>query len=98
MQEATQEQSLAQAAIEENVNDAAQAAAESETPRVEVMPSAEELLRAARLEAEEHRDAWLRAKAETENVRRRAQEDITKAHKYAAEKFAESMLPVKDSL
>lgn len=66
--------------------------------RVETLPSTEELLRAAELKATEHHDAWLRAKAETENLRRRAQEDIAKAHKYAAEKFASEMLPVKDSL
>ncbi|MEW6514927.1 MAG: nucleotide exchange factor GrpE [Pseudomonadota bacterium] len=64
----------------------------------EVMPSLEELLKAAELKAEEHHDAWLRAKAETENVRRRAQEDVTKAHKFAAEKFAGELLAVKDSL
>ena len=33
-----------------------------------------------------------------ENVRRRAQEDVSKAHKFAIEAFAESLLPVKDSL
>ncbi len=64
----------------------------------ETLPSIEELLRQAELKAEEHHDAWLRAKAETENLRRRAQEDIAKAHKYAAEKFAVEMLPVRDSL
>ncbi|MDR2239322.1 MAG: nucleotide exchange factor GrpE [Zoogloeaceae bacterium] len=64
----------------------------------ETMPGLEELLRAAELKAAEHHDAWLRAKAETENLRRRAQEDVAKAHKYAAEKFAAEMLPVKDSL
>jgi len=64
----------------------------------ETLPGLEELLRAAELKAAEHHDAWLRAKAETENLRRRAQEDIAKAHKYAAEKFAAEMLPVKDSL
>lgn len=64
----------------------------------ETMPSLEELLKAAELKAEEHHDAWLRAKAETENVRRRAQEDIAKAGKFAAEKFAGEMLAVKDSL
>ena len=48
--------------------------------------------------AKEHHDAWLRAKAETENMRRRAQEDTAKASKFAAEKFAGAMLPVKDSL
>jgi molecular chaperone GrpE len=64
----------------------------------DLMPSLEESLRQAELKAEEHHDAWLRAKAETENVRRRAQEDIAKASKFAAEKFATAMLPVKDSL
>ena len=43
-------------------------------------------------------DAYLRAKAEAENARRRADEDISKARKFAIESFAESLLPVKDSL
>jgi molecular chaperone GrpE len=64
----------------------------------DVLPSLQEALRQAELKASEHHDAWLRAKAETENVRRRAQEDIAKAAKFAAEKFAQAMLPVKDSL
>jgi len=64
----------------------------------EAMPGLEELLRAAELRAAEHHDAWLRAKAETENLRRRAQEDVAKAHKFASEKFAGELLAVKDSL
>ncbi len=64
----------------------------------ETMPSLEELLKAAELQAAEHHDAWLRAKAETENIRRRAQEDVAKAHKYAVEGFASELLAVKDSL
>ena len=44
------------------------------------------------------REEFLRAKAETENTRRRAQTDIASAHKYASENFAESLVPVKDSL
>ena len=43
-------------------------------------------------------DAYLRAKAETENIRRRAEEEIAKARKFAVENFADSLLPVKDSL
>jgi molecular chaperone GrpE len=43
-------------------------------------------------------DAYLRAKAESENIRRRAEEDMAKARKFAVEAFAESLLPVKDSL
>jgi molecular chaperone GrpE len=55
-------------------------------------------LAAAEMRAAEMQDAFLRAKAEAENIRRRAQEDISKAHKFAIENFAESMVPVKDSL
>ena len=43
-------------------------------------------------------DAYLRAVAETENVRRRGQDDVAKAHKFAIESFAEHLLPVLDSL
>lgn len=44
------------------------------------------------------KEDFLRAKAETENVRRRSQEDVSKAHKFAIENFAENLLPVLDSL
>ncbi len=64
----------------------------------EITPSLEDLLRQAELKAQEHHDAWLRAKAETENVRRRAAEDVEKARKFALEKFAGDLLAVKDSL
>lgn len=43
-------------------------------------------------------DSYLRAKAEAENARRRADDEITKARKFAVESFAESLLPVTDSL
>ena len=46
----------------------------------------------------EAQDAFLRAKADAENIRRRAQEDISKAHKFAVESFAEALLPVRESL
>ncbi|MEW5892158.1 MAG: nucleotide exchange factor GrpE [Pseudomonadota bacterium] len=71
--------------------------AASETDK-EVSPSLEEMLRLAELKAEEHHDAWLRAKAETENVRRRSLEEAEKARKFAIEKFAGELLAVKDSL
>ena len=64
----------------------------------DIMPSLEELLKAAELQAAEHHDAWLRAKAETENMRRRAAEDVEKARKFAVENFASELLAVKDSL
>ena len=78
------------------------AAAATEAPAAEshtdTLPSVEEQFRALELKAAEHYDAWLRAKAEGENIRRRAQEDIAKAHKFAVEKFAGELLAVKDSL
>ena len=49
-------------------------------------------------EAEKAREEWLRAKAEMENVRRRATEDVAKAHRYGVEAFAAALLAVKDSL
>jgi molecular chaperone GrpE len=64
----------------------------------EVMPSLEELLKQAELKAQEHHDAWLRAKAEGENIRRRAAEDVSKAQKFAVERFSNEMLAVMDSL
>ena len=64
----------------------------------DTMPSMEEMLRQVELKAEEHHDAWLRAKAETENMRRRAAEDVDKARKFAVENFASELLAVKDSL
>lgn len=55
-------------------------------------------LAAAEAKAQESHELYLRAHAEMENVRRRAQEDVSKAHKFAIEGFAESVLPVRDSL
>ncbi len=43
-------------------------------------------------------DQYLRAKADAENARRRAEEEVSKARKFAVESFAESLLPVIDSL
>lgn len=59
---------------------------------------ADDALSKAMAEAAEMKDAWLRARAEVENVRRQGQTDIAKAHKYAIEKFAQDLLTVKDAL
>lgn len=55
-------------------------------------------LAAAVAAASEANDQFLRSRAEMENIRRRAQEEVTRARKYAIEPFAESLLPVRDSL
>jgi len=67
-------------------------------PAVATEPTLEDKLAAAEARAAEMQDAFLRARAEGENIRRRAQDDIAKAHKFAIEGFAESLLAVKDSL
>jgi len=64
----------------------------------EPQPSLEHLLKEAEIRAAEHHDAWIRAKAETENIRKRAQSDVTNAHKYAIENFSAELLTVMDSL
>jgi molecular chaperone GrpE len=61
-------------------------------------PSVEERLAVAEALASQHYEAYLRARAEGENIRRRAHEDIVKAHKFALEGLAPELLPVKDSL
>ena len=74
------------------------AAAAAATPGSDTLPSAEQRL--AELEAKHASvsDAYMRAKAEAENTRRRAEEEMSKARKFAVESFAETLLPVCDSL
>jgi len=58
----------------------------------------EELLLEAQAKIEEQREAMLRAVADADNVRKRAQAEAIASQKYAVERFAESLLPVMDSL
>lgn len=58
----------------------------------------QQALSAAEARVQEHYDNLLRAQAEMENVRRRAQEEVAKARKFGIESFAEGLVPVKDSL
>ena len=96
--ENTQEKILGNEPTIEPTLEAATAAEPSAADKVDTLPSIHEQFRTLELQAAEHYDAWLRAKAEGENIRRRAQEDISKAHKFAVEKFAGELLAVKDSL
>jgi len=77
-------------------------AAQSTVKSDQLLTPAEVLLqdRLASAEARflDMQDAFLRAKADSENVRRRSLEDVAKARKFAIENFAEAMVPVRDSL
>ncbi|MDR2875715.1 MAG: nucleotide exchange factor GrpE, partial [Methylobacillus sp.] len=64
-------------------------------PQTETAPTMEELLKEIERKAQEE---VLYAKAEAENIRRRAQEETDKARKFALEKFSSELLPVMDSL
>ena len=76
-------------------NGAAAAAAAEPVPPP---PTAEERIAELQAKLAEANDTFLRAKAEAENTRRRADEEVSKARKYSIESFAESLLPVRDSL
>ena len=69
----------------------------TQTPGAEAQDPSAELTELKARHAEVS-DAYLRAKAETENIRRRSEDEISKARKFAIEGFADSLLPVKDSL
>ncbi len=64
----------------------------------DTVPILQTELEQALADADRFRDAALRAEAEMQNVRRRAQADVEKAHKYALERFIQNLLPVADSL
>jgi molecular chaperone GrpE len=76
--------------------EAAQAANEADAQNA--LPALEAELAALKAKNTELADSYLRAKAEAENARRRADDEISKARKFALESFAESLLPVTDSL
>jgi molecular chaperone GrpE len=92
-QENVQEQGMP---AEQALQDQVESSQESSPASVESV--LREQLAGAEARAKEMQDQFLRAKAEVENFRRRAQDDISKAHKFAIETFAESLVPVKDSL
>lgn len=76
--------------------------AEAETEAADVVDPRDERIAALEAELKEaqqrERDSLLRAKAEIENIRRRTELDIEKAHKFALEKFSGELLPVIDNL
>ena len=76
----------------------AQAQEENAQNTAEKEPSVEELLAAAKEENAKLQDLYMRALAEAENARRRAEESVEKAHKFGVENFAKILLPVLDSL
>ena len=77
---------------------AAEALAREPLPGEDLGQDLPQMLADAQAKATENYDLFLRAVADLENARRRAQDDVAKAHKFAIESFAEGLLPVRDSL
>lgn len=86
------------AAHNDNPSSSAEASQAEAAEHLDPIARLEAELAAALAQVAEHKDQVLRAHAEMENVRRRAQEEVSKARKFGIESFAESMVPVKDSL
>lgn len=89
----TEQEAVAQA-TQEVVSDAAQVV-DAEPLSVEQLQAELDKVKA---EAASHYDQFLRAQAELANQRRRAEKQVEDAHKYAVQKFVESLIPVIDSL
>lgn len=101
-QPTTQESVEADSPATEQEQSAGQTAAATEPSAEAVQDSENEALmqdlEQSQKELAAFKDQYLRARAEMENIRRRAQEEIAKTRKFAVEGFAESLLPVRDSL
>jgi molecular chaperone GrpE len=80
-----------------NEQPAAEQAAETPTPEQQIAQLTEALA-ATQTEMARHREEVLRARAEIDNARKRAQRDVEAAHKYGVERLIEALIPVKDSM
>ena len=101
-QESNEEEQTAEAAETVNVDETVaieeSSANDVAEPEEAAEPDLAALLKEAELKSVENHDAWLRSKADVENIRKRAQTDVANAHKYAIDKFSTEIIPVMDSL
>ncbi|MEA1080781.1 nucleotide exchange factor GrpE [Marinobacter qingdaonensis] len=84
--------------VEDELNEATEAAAEEVQAEAEAAEGGESEVDALNAKVQEAQDQMLRLQAEMQNVRRRSEIDVEKAHKFALEKFVKELLPVADSL
>ncbi|MGQ0286060.1 nucleotide exchange factor GrpE [Pasteurellaceae bacterium 22721_9_1] len=105
-QEQTEEQQVEQHAEQEveQVVETAEEQVDNNAESTEVDPLEEAILRVQELEQQlveagkKEQEIQLRARAEVDNIRRRAEQDVEKAHKFALEKFAKDLLNTIDNL
>ncbi len=94
----TGDSSLDKSAEQSAAQGQSETTAQTEAQSLDPLQQLQADLAAAQAQLAEHKDQVLRAHAEMENVRRRAQEEVSKARKFGIESFAEGLVPVKDSL
>ncbi len=82
----------------ENVEEVIQTTEENQELYIDEIAVLQEQLTTAEAKADENWEKFLAAKAEADNIRKRAERDVSNAHKYALEKFIPELLSVKDSL
>ena len=94
-----EEKAVPEAALEDEPEQAVgEAPEDSDNADAQAPEELHALLTDARSKADEHWNQCLRLQAEIENLRKRAERDLANAHKFALEKFASELLPVRDSL
>lgn len=94
--EATAEEQVEAAASAETADDVSQV---GESPAEEgEEPSLEDVIEKLQTDLAQAEDASLRAMADAQNVKRRAEQDVEKARKFALEQFSKDLLPVVDNL
>lgn len=76
----------------------AQAEFDAQAELAQALARVDELEKQLQQSQKTEREAMIRAQAEIENIRRRTQQDVEKAHKFALEKFSNELLPVLDNL
>ncbi|HEJ9641538.1 TPA: nucleotide exchange factor GrpE [Proteus mirabilis] len=79
-------------------SEGAQAEFDAQAELVQALARVDELEKQLQQSQKTEREAMIRAQAEIENIRRRTQQDVEKAHKFALEKFSNELLPVLDNL
>lgn len=103
--ESTENSNVEPTSVEENEAQATEQAEveqatseEAQSPEAQKIAELELALAAAQATVADQKDSVIRAKAEVDNIRRRAAQDVEKARKFALEKFTSELLPVVDNL
>ena len=97
-EEAAQSQEQASAPDEQASDEGAEGSSPDSTGETSAEPTLEDMVATLQADVAAAKDAALRAQADAQNVKRRAEQDVEKARKFALESFSKELLPVVDNL